>query len=118
MSRAFSAASAMAPAASRPVSPVHALAIWEFMTMPRSRPGRSERSASSYEIGAARTRFCVKTPAQEHDNSLTSTPTSGVPSDRSPADAAPAEKPVGDVMLPSGSVVRGGTGRNLVIVER
>src|SRR5213594_768316 len=100
---ASSAAWAMARAASRPAAPVQAFATRAFIATARTRPGRSLSRSASYSTGAARTALRVNTPAVAQLVALTSSATSGAPSALSPACAAAAEKPRGDVTDPSGS---------------
>src|SRR5207244_13617620 len=98
---AGSAAWAMARAAASPSDPVQALATRAFIATARMRPGRSASRSASYTTGAARTAFRVKTPAAAQLVADTSRATSGAPSGLSPAAAAAAAKPRGDVTDPS-----------------
>src|SRR5256885_188092 len=103
---ACSAAWAIARAAARPGAPVQAFATRAFMATARMRPGRSASRSASYVTGAARSAFLVNTPAVAQLVALTSSATSGAPSAFSPACAAAALKPRGDVTEPFGISVR------------
>src|SRR2546430_14981375 len=107
---ACSAAWARARAAASPSDPVQAFATRAFMATARMRPGRSVSRSASYTTGAARTAFRVNTPAAAQLVADTSRATSGAPSGLSPAWAAAAVKPRGDVTDPSdtGSSIGGG----------
>src|SRR6266576_1613208 len=98
---ACSAACAMARAAASPSDPVQAFATRAFIATARMRPGRSASSSASYTTGAARTALRVNTPAAAQLVADTSRATSGAPSGLSPAWAAAAAKPRGDVTDPS-----------------
>src|SRR6266566_6054059 len=103
---ACSAAWAMARAATSPGPPVHAFATRAFMATALMRPGRSAKRSASYVTGAARSAFLVNTPAVAQLVAHTSSATSGAPSAFSPACAAAAVKPRGDVTEPLGISVR------------
>src|SRR5207245_8401509 len=87
--------------AAGPSDPGQALATRAFIATARMRPGRSASRSASYTTGAARTAFLVNTPAVAQLVADTSKATSGVPSGLSPAWAAPAAKPRGEVTDPS-----------------
>src|SRR2546425_515292 len=98
----------MVRAAASPAAPVQAFATRAFIATARIRPGRSPSRSASYSTGAARTAFFVNTPAVAQLALLTSNATSGAPSGLSPACAAAAVKPCGEVTEPSGSGTRVG----------
>jgi len=77
LTRAFPAARDVSRTARIPTAPVQAFALPLFATIPRSR--ERDRSAFPQTTGAAATLFRVKTTAETHGRSLTTSARSGIP---------------------------------------
>ena len=90
-----------AKAASRPGSPVAALALPEVRMTPAARPAVAARWARLTWTGAAAARLAVNTPAAgtARPSSVATTATSGTPPALIPADPPAATKPSGAVTL-------------------
>src|SRR5512141_1674028 len=89
--RAMPAAREVSRTARIPTAPVQAFALPLFATIPRSR--ERERSAFPQTTGAAATLFRVKTTAETHGRSLTTSARSGFPVFLIPHDVPAARNP-------------------------